>query len=231
MRVVKGKQVQPMDAAALAAWGAKYDEILVDLGTGDGRFVRGLAERAPRTGAIGLDLCAANLRTAARRAPGNALFVVADALALPDELRGTASRVTVHFPWGCLLRALLAGESGLLAGLRGVGDGETSIEIWLNAGALAEVGWTFAAGGERVAAVLRDAGVALEAPRPAGAAELRRLPTTWAKRLAFGRDPRALRLAGRYSAEDGRWETNDGRNDEVFVLDEAGPLPLVSLPA
>jgi hypothetical protein len=27
-----------------------------------------------------------------------------------------------------------------------------------------------------------------------GAAELRRMPTSWAKRLAFGRDPRAIRI-------------------------------------
>jgi hypothetical protein len=64
----------------------------------------------------------------------------------------------------------------------------------LNAGALAEAGWSLESGGERVAGVLREAGLTVTAPQVLGAAELRRSPTTWGKRLAFGRDPRGIRI-------------------------------------
>src|ERR671913_1706264 len=47
----------------------------------------------------------------------NALFVVAAAEALPAELDGLAGLVTVHFPWGSLLRGLLTADPAVLAGL------------------------------------------------------------------------------------------------------------------
>ena len=193
MRIVDGKHGRQMDAAEVAAWAAGHRETIVDLGAGDGRFVRHLT-RKPGVGAIGVDLCEANLRAASRAVGGNALFVVADALALPGELSWVATRVTVNFPWGSLLRGLLSGHPGLLAGLGAVARGGTSLEIRLNAGALAEAGWTLEAGSERVAEVLRDAGIDVGATRILGPADLRRWPTTWAKRLAFGRDPRASRI-------------------------------------
>jgi len=194
MRIVSGKHVRQIDAAAVAAWTARYQETAVDLGTGDGRFVRHLAGEHPGYGVIGVDLCEANLRIASRKAAGNAWFAVADALALPDELSGVASRVTVNFPWGSLLRGLLTGHPGLLAGLGAIARGRTTLEIRLNAGALAETGWTLEAGSERVTAVLQAAGATVDATQLLGPADLRRWPTTWAKRLACGRDPRAVRI-------------------------------------
>lgn len=192
MRVVNGKQIKDMDALALAAWRERYAEIVIDLGAGDGRFVRQLAGRHPERGVIGVDLCAANLRAASRAAGKNALFVIADALALPEELHGMATRVTVHFPWGSLLRGLLTGDPRLVQGLRRLGSERTCYEITLNAGALAEAGWAFASGSEQVLANLRPSGFHIDAMRLLSPAELRTLPSTWAKRLAFGRDPRAV---------------------------------------
>lgn len=183
-----------MQAADLAAWAKTYREITVDLGAGDGRFVRDLAIKHPASGAIAVDLCEANLRTSSRAGAGNALFVVADALALPAELNRVATRVTVNYPWGSLLRGLLDGHPDLLRGIEAIGREGTTLEIMFNGGALAEAGWTLESGSERVAAVLRQAGVTVATPRILGQADLRRSPTTWGKRLAFGRDPHAIRI-------------------------------------
>ena len=43
--------------------------------------------------------------------------MVAAAEALPPELDGLAGLVTVHFPWGSLLRGLLAADPAVLGGL------------------------------------------------------------------------------------------------------------------
>jgi 16S rRNA (adenine(1408)-N(1))-methyltransferase len=205
MRNVNGKKTRQLDAAEVAVWAETYPNITIDLGTGDGRFVRQFAERYPERGAIALDLCETNLRPASRNAPGNALFVVADALALPGELDGLARRVTVNFPWGSLLRALVQGDQELLAGLAAIASGHTTLEMVLNAGALAEVGWPLEPGAERIAAALRQIGAAVGEPRLVGPAELCGYPTTWAKRLAFGRDPRAIRIeASLVSRDDDR---------------------------
>lgn len=155
MRIVKGKYAREVDATTVAAWAADYREVIVDLGTGDGRFVRHLAQRCPTRAVIGVDTSGENPRRASQRAPENTLFVVSDALALPGELHRLATGVTVNFPWGSLLRGLLNGHTGLLDGLHALGSAGLSLQVRLNAGALTEAGSEFAAGGERVATVLR----------------------------------------------------------------------------
>jgi len=194
MQIVKGKDVVGVEPAAVAAWAARYGEVIVDLGTGDGRFVEYLARRCAVRAVIGVDTCHENLRKSSRAAPENALFVLADALALPDGLHGLATGVTVNFPWGSLLRGLLDGHAGLLSGLCAVGRPGLALTIRLNGGALVEAGSTIQAGAGRAARVLRGAGFVVGPVEMMGAAQLRGCPTTWARRLAFGRDPRAFQV-------------------------------------
>jgi 16S rRNA (adenine(1408)-N(1))-methyltransferase len=199
MESIRGKHAAGGDAATLARQSAGYAQILIDLGTGDGRFVRHMAATTPGTFAIGIDLCAANLRAAARRAPANAAYLVAGAYALPPALHGLATHLTVNFPWGDLLTGLLAPDARLPAVLAALARPGARLDVRLNAGALTEAGWTLPAAGTAVAAGLRRAGFAVEPPRLLAAGDLRACPTTWAHRLAFGRDPRALYLRGTYT--------------------------------
>ncbi len=208
MRVVTGKQIVQMNALEAARWAGKFQGTIVDLGAGDGRFVQALARQQPGLAAIGIDLIANRMRRASRTAGGNALFVVADALALPAELHGLAQRVTINFPWGSLLHGLLEGHAGLLTGLRAVGCRGASIEVLLNAGALAEAGWTLEAGASRVVEVLHGAEIVIAATRLIGPGELRQARTTWGKRLAFGRDPRAVRIAATLGAPGSEARSN-----------------------
>jgi hypothetical protein len=199
MESIRGKHAVGGDAATLARQSAGYPHILIDLGTGDGRFVRHVAAMAPDTFAIGIDLCAANLRAAARRAPANAGYLVAGAYALPRELHALATHLTVNFPWGDLLTGLLGQDARLPTALAGLARPGARLDVRLNGGALAEAGWTPAAAGPAVAQGLRGAGFTVAPPRLLDARELRACPTTWAHRLAFGRDPRALYLRGTYA--------------------------------
>src|SRR5690349_16844806 len=134
MESIRGKHTVGADAATLARQSAGYPHVLIDLGTGDGRFVRHVAATSPETFAIGIDLCAANLR-AARRAPANAGYIVAGAYALPGELHGLATHLTINFPWGDLLTGLLARDARLLAGLAALVRPGARLDVRLNAGA------------------------------------------------------------------------------------------------
>ncbi len=140
MEGIQGKRAVAIDAAALAARMAGYRAILIDIGTGDGRWVRHVARTHPDWFAIGVDACREGLRAASRAAPPNALYVIANALALPRELGGLATAITVNFPWGSLLAGLLEGEFALLDGLRGVARPNATLEVRLNGGALAAAG-------------------------------------------------------------------------------------------
>ena len=70
----------------------------------------------------------------------------------------------------------------------------------LNGGALVEAGLSLEEGGSRAGRVLRGCGFAMARPVGMDRQALRACPTSWAKRLAFGRDPRALLLESRWPA-------------------------------
>ena len=203
MECIRGRTSAEIDVDRLAAGVAGYDEVLIDVGTGDGRYVLHVARTSPTWFAVGVDACRDNLRKVSRKAPSNALYVIANALALPkEELDGMASKVTINFPWGSLLTGLLNGEPVLLEGLLAISRPGATLEVRLNAGALAEAGYTLESGGARIRQALHEGGfeVAGDLLR-LDARQLRQCPTTWAKRLAYGRDPRAAFLRAMRTAD------------------------------
>jgi len=198
MESIQGKRAVQIDAPELLARIAGYQEVLLDIGAGDGRFVRQMAAGCPARFGIGVDACRENLRANSRTAPTNALYLITDARALPCALDQRATHVTINCPWGSLLSGLLAGETLLLERLAAVARPGALLELRLNAGALAEVGWALADGGEQVHQALHMAGFQVRSAIALGSHELRACPTTWAKRLAYGRDPRGLYVKGKY---------------------------------
>ena len=93
MEIIRGKKTSFLPT--LVDHAAGYDAVHIDLGTGDGRFVQHVAQTRPNTLVIGLDAARENLHEVSRRAPANALFVIANALALPCELDGWATHITI----------------------------------------------------------------------------------------------------------------------------------------
>ncbi len=198
MEGICGKRASVIEAATLAARIAGYGDILIDIGTGDGRYVRTIARECPSSFAIGVDACRENLRGVSRNPPCNALFVVANALTLPRELYGLATRVTINFPWGSLLTALLNSEPAFFRGLAMLAQPGATLEIRLNQGALAEAGCALEEGAMRIRQVLREWGFHDKQSVMLDADTLRVCPTTWARRLAYGRDPCGWLLAVRW---------------------------------
>jgi trans-aconitate methyltransferase len=200
MQRIQGRRCLELDIPALIQRARANDCALLDLGAGDGRFVAQMARAHPDSLAIGIDACRENLIEQSRRAPENAVFLVANALTLPEALTEIATRLTINFPWGSLLTGLLD-DPAFCARLVSLARPGATLEAALNGGALAEAGWTLEAGAQRIQSNLRAAGFALQTPLRWGAAELRACPTTWARRLAFGRDPRAVFLAGNWKGK------------------------------
>jgi 16S rRNA (adenine(1408)-N(1))-methyltransferase len=100
--------------------------VIIDIGTGDGRFVYQSARQNPNKLYIGIDPNARPLekisekvhRKPAKGGAPNVLFIQAAVEDLPSELNGVADEVHVHFPWGSLLRAVAAGDTAVLVNLR-----------------------------------------------------------------------------------------------------------------
>jgi SAM-dependent methyltransferase len=214
MERIIGKRCQEITTGELDALVmrlAALRDVHVDLGTGDGRFVLDTARAHPLHSVIGIDACRDNLREASRRAPANALFLIANALDLPAEFAGLASAITINFPWGTLLTGLLDERAPLWATLSRLARPHATLAIRLNGGAMAEAGWPLEAGAEQARRLAGRAGFRLAAPHTLAADDLRALPSTWARRLAFGRDPRALALVGRSQSAYHRTDEEKGR--------------------
>ena len=201
MEIIRGKEVSFVDTSELERRVAGYDKIHIDIGTGDGRFVRHMAQTISNCFAIGVDSCRENLREVSRRAPTNSLFIIGNAQDLPCEIHGLATQITINFPWGSLLESLLANDPALLTGLLMTAQPHAKFEARLNGEALAKAGWSLEEGAQRVRDALALNGFNMRYPSVLAPSELRSCPTTWAKRLAFGRDPRAMVLHGTKKAD------------------------------
>lgn len=92
---------------------APYAGVVLDIGTGDGRFVASYARNHPENFIIGVDANAKPLEK------------------LPDEFDGVADEIRVNFPWGSLLRAVAQGDAEVLAGLRRIARDGAVMEIVL----------------------------------------------------------------------------------------------------
>ena len=195
METIRGKTSPEMTASDLQKQLMGYKHILIDLGTGDGRYVRCRAEQHKERFFIGVDACRDNLRANSRRILPNALFIIADAQALPTELNGLASHITINFPWGSLLESLLSSEDSLISRLLSATRPFARMDIHLNAEALVTAGWTLESGADQIECIVNTVGWRTKSHSWMDAHLLRSFPTTWAKRLAFGRDPCAIRLS------------------------------------
>jgi 16S rRNA (adenine(1408)-N(1))-methyltransferase len=146
---------------------------------------------------VGVDANAAGMATASRRAAAkpsrggltNALFVVAAVEMLPRELDGVADLVTVHFPWGSLLRGLLGADATTMTSLTRVLRPAATLQLLLSstdrdrsAGVAPIQAATLAA----LAESYTSWGLAVTEARPATVADVAAAHSSWGKRLGAG---------------------------------------------
>ena len=111
--------------------------IVIDIGTGDGRFVSAMAKRAPNKFFIGIDANVKPLEKPSMKATRkpdkgglpNVMFVQAAVENLPQEFTGVADEIHIHFPWGSLLRAVATGDPEIIGSLRQIAAPECLLEV------------------------------------------------------------------------------------------------------
>ena len=111
--------------------------VIIDIGTGDGRYVYQSARQNPNKFYIGIDPNARPLekisekihRKPAKGGAPNVLFIQAAVEDLPSELNGVADELHVHFPWGSLLRAVATGDVVVLGNLRRICSTGALLEV------------------------------------------------------------------------------------------------------
>jgi 16S rRNA (adenine(1408)-N(1))-methyltransferase len=141
--IVRGGGADMAEATEFAARASAATHLIVDLGTGDGRYVLRTARARPDALVIGIDPVSAAMTASAGRAArkparggaANAVFVTGSLEQMPGALRGLVHELTVNFPWGSLLRAVGSPEEdGLRAAVDLLAPGGTMVAL-LNASA------------------------------------------------------------------------------------------------
>ena len=163
----------------------------MDVGAGDGGYVLYRARREPTTFAIAIDASPDALATGAWRAKRarleNAAFLVEGVERLPVELADLADEVTIHFPWGSLLRGLIAADPRVLCPVARLLKPDAELRLLVSATvrdghADFSPDWL-----RKIAPDYAECGLELDAVKPADRFETAASRSSWAKRLGAGR--------------------------------------------
>ncbi len=181
-----------------------YRPIVLDIGTGDGRFVLTVAREHPAKFYIGIDANTKPLEKPAMRATRkpakgglpNAMFVQAAVENLPEELDGIANEINVQFPWGSLLVAVAGGDAQILRSIGRIAANGCLLKIIIgidperDRAELERLGITeFTPESVRSSLVPKYASAGFECVevRAVGRDEWAEIKTSWAQKLKVGK--------------------------------------------
>lgn len=161
---------------------------MVDAGTGDGRYPLHVARTRADTFAIGLDASADALARAARHAARDRLpnLVLLRAPLESLALRSVADEVTVHFPWGSLLRGALAEDAGVFDALCGLPRSGGTLTVLFSLVARDGRAPLTARDIAGVTRAYNGAGFLVAESRPIVRADVETARSSWGKRLDVG---------------------------------------------
>ena len=180
--------------------------VIIDIGTGDGRFVYELAKQHPDKVIIGIDpnhksLIEKSLKIYKKKEKGglsNALYVLAGVENLPPELMGVANQIFINFPWGSLLTSVAKVDETVWRNIRKLCQRGTLVDIVFgydperdNDDAVAE---------EKLPELdddyvknimlpkLKGLGFEPLSVQLIGSTQMKDYPSSWAKKLSFGKE-------------------------------------------
>ena len=122
-------------------------------------------------------------RPTARGGLPNAVFVVSALDALPAELDGLATLLTVHFPWGSLLSAAIAKDQAGAARLAALVAPAGRMRLLVSGAGRDAGGGITRIEPERIVGAYADLGLRPVACRPASMGDIEAARSTWGKRL------------------------------------------------
>lgn len=118
MKIVKGNKTEEINKKSFKNLIRTSQEIVIDLGTGDGRFVYAYARENPNSFVIGIDPNQKQMSIFSKKVNKerleNTLFAVGSIEKIPERLKEIADKVYVNFPWGSLLGGIATSKSSII---------------------------------------------------------------------------------------------------------------------
>ncbi len=137
---VVGKKIEPLEDNWFDQYKDTAEKLLIDIGTGDGRFILDAAREHPEWLCIGIDAAAENMQKNAGKASAkpkkgglpNVLFLRGAAENLPGPFAGKADMVTVNYPWGSLMRIVSEPDLDNMKKIRDLCKPGAELTVFLN---------------------------------------------------------------------------------------------------
>ncbi len=204
VELVRGRVRTPVPAAYVREAAAKFREVGIDVGTGDGRWAYRMARAHPDRFCLGIDANAAGMRDVSFRAGrkpsrggvSNVWFIRAAVETLPAGLEHLADHITIFYPWRRLLDSILKPDPTVIRPIGLLGKLGAKILIYINESAL-RPGTRLADPVEcstlltRLRPPYAEAGIVLTSCRIASGPG-----TTWGDRVGQGRPAPSVVLTG-----------------------------------
>jgi len=175
--------------------------VIVDIGTGDGSFALSMAKKHPDRYIIGIDPNHQNLaKTSLKSQPSpskdslpNLLFVLASVQDLPSQIDGIANQVFINFPWSGLMQSLLLADTITWQNIGRICQPGALIEIIFSYDQVRDAKLGLPQINPDyihidLAPRLHDLGFGVTGFSAVSQSELKSFPSSWAKKLAFGKD-------------------------------------------
>jgi 16S rRNA (adenine(1408)-N(1))-methyltransferase len=189
-----------------------YRKLIIDIGTGDGRFVYKQARMNPRNMYVGIDAAlhqSKEFRRKINRERLHNVMFVEEAVENFEknsklrELKGKADEVYVNFPWGSLLGGIAKGEEPIVKNICGLVKDGGSLEIIFGYAEDAEPSEV-----ERldlknideerilkeIAPEFEEHGLKLRAVESMQRESFFELDSSWAKKLTFGQERNMFKM-------------------------------------
>ena len=121
MIVIKGDKKQEIDKKSFENLCKKFEKVILDIGTGDGRFVFENALKDGKNLYVGMDPAEQQLKIFSkkvnRKRLSNSLFVLGSIENTPPELFSVIDRIFINLPWGTLLEKIIKSENSSVKNL------------------------------------------------------------------------------------------------------------------
>lgn len=205
--------------------------VIVDIGTGDGEFVYKIAKENPDRFVIGIDpqhkglerISARIYKKPTKGGIKNAIFVLSNLEDLPEELDEIANQVFINLPWAGLLKGILLVEDNTWNPVKRICQRGALIDILISYEKSREddefrkfdlpaIDSSYLK--NIMTPKLEAKGFKVLAIKNIASKELMNYPSSWAKKLGFGRDRKYyyLRIKVEYQpGPAGQAEDNTGR--------------------
>jgi|GEM_PF-272196 len=204
MKIIMGKKIKEIGKIELDKFIQGYKKIIIDIGTGNGKFVYKLAKQNHENFYIGIDSNINGLREYSRRiynkpAKGglfNIIYVLAYIENLPIELEGLADKIFINYPWGSLLAYLVNSDKKILKNITQISKQNAEISLLFNYSSKYEpismnkfgiVDISSYHIRKKMMPQYKKAGIIIKKFKKFSNEELQNSCDFWAKKIAFGR--------------------------------------------